>query len=175
MCCLTKYRTRQTRAKAALKKKLKWETLSETERTQCFKEIVAEIDIQRETELQAAAKEWIQLAYGGEVIEELEQKEDKSESLDDSDIEEWNDIQDSDGDTTWDGIQTSIEECEESYNEEASEDANVDVSDHEKFLDENGNEIEPCIIVEGLKEIWQRHWQNLEKSMELWVKLDERE
>jgi hypothetical protein len=34
-------------------------------------------------------------------------------------------------------------------------------------------EIERDVIVDGLKNIWERHWQKIEKSLDLWANLDE--
>lgn len=167
---MTKYRTRQTRAKTVLQKSSKWANLSESQRVECLKDMAVKIESERETELQAAAREWIQLAYGHEVVEKLEREgegKDGSQSSDDSEIEEWNGIQDADNNDKWEGIHVSIEDSKGNASEEASEDEDIDVSDSEIFLDETGKEIEKDLVIEGLKDIWRRHWQKLEKNMDL--------
>ena len=67
-------------------------------------------------------------------------------------------------------IQSADEEHEEDHGE-VLEEGDIDISDTEKFLDENGIEIERDIIADGLKNIWERHWQKIEKSLDLWANL----
>ena len=171
---MTKYRTRQTRAKAALHESPQWAGLSEKERAEAQKRVVEEIESKRKAELQATAKEWVKLAYGQGTVSASEQEEVdvKSERSADSEIEEWAGISkdNEDENDSWDGIQSADEEHEEDH-DEVLEEGDIDVSDSEKFLDENGIEIERDIIADGLKNIWERHWQKIEKSLDLWANL----
>jgi hypothetical protein len=97
---MTKYRTRQARANAALRKSSQWARLSEKERAEAQKSVVDEIESKRDAELQATAKEWVKLAYGQETmnVSEQEDVDGKSELLANSDIEEWTGIPDDDED-----------------------------------------------------------------------------
>ena len=90
----------------------------------------------------------------------------------DSDIEEWAGIpnDDEDENDACDRIQSANEDHEEDCGE-VLEEGDIDVSDSEKFVDEKGMEIERDVIVDGLKNISERNWQKIEKSLDLWANL----
>ena len=68
--------------------------------------------------------------------------------------------------------ESANEEHEEDHGE-VSEEGDIDISDNEKFLDENGMEIEWRYYCRWIENYLERHWQKIEKSLDLWANLDD--
>jgi hypothetical protein len=129
-----------------------------------------ELAIQETEELEAIAKEWAEMVYGKEWVKSKEDEGVEGDTVQekthtDLDIEEWNGLED---EQSWQGIADG-----DSDGSQALEDEDIDVSDNEKFADANGKEIKESVVIEGLESIWNRHWEKIERHLDLWEKLDE--
>ena len=170
---LTKYRTRRSRAISALRKRSEWSQLSSADRSEQENRIVDELAIHETEELEAIAKEWAEMVCGKEWIESKEEGVDanavQETTTTDLDVEEWNRIEeDEEDERSWQGIADG-----DSDGSQALEDEDIDVSDNEKFADANGEEIKESEVIEGLESIWNRHWEKIERNLDLWEKLDD--
>ena len=135
----TKYHTHLTRRKVSLHKTLKWKQLLEEEQVRWERQLKEELKAEEEMELQVVTKEWIKLT----IMEEQnggEQDEEKS----------------------WNGIdEETIEEnnSDEVESDPEFEDGNLDASDNEDLFDENGNKIKVEDLIDGMRQIYDRHMQ----------------
>jgi len=80
----TKYRTRRSWAKAALQKRSGWSELSSVERSEKENSILEELAIQEEEELDATAKEWVEMVYGEEWVKWKEEEGVEGEGSEDA-------------------------------------------------------------------------------------------
>ena len=131
-----------------------------------------ELAIQETEELEAIAKEWAKMVCGKEWVESKEEEGVEADAVQeintDLDVEEWNGIEDDEDEQSWQGIADG-----DSDGSQALEDEDIDVSDNEKFADANGEEIKESEVIEGLESIWNRHWEKIERNLDLWEKLDD--
>lgn len=87
---MTKYRTRQTHARASLCKNSEWGILSEKKRVDHENVIIKVLESERDVELQEAAKDWIILAYEYETKNVTNQEvDDCSEVSEEDEDDEW--------------------------------------------------------------------------------------
>ena len=61
------------------------------------------------------------------------------------------------------------------HEEEALEVGDLDISDSESLIGDDGNKVSKEEVIQSLGVIWQRNWKKIEKDMTVWEKLEEYE
>ena len=181
----TKFRTRLTRAREALRASSQYTDSSaddhERMEAQCTK-MHQEAKLQ---ELESAGQAWLKIVRGNHVIQdesEVEEGNLNDETNADEMLEdvEWNGVHD---DMQLDENDEDIEdsscqgwETEEDDEEEEGEsdpgsfeDGDVDVSDNEVLYDKDGNVMAEEDMGEGLKEIMERHMRRLRERLDMYA------
>ena len=88
-------------------------------------------------------------------------------------FEEWYGIQEDESEVQDSGDE--VVEDIESDKDGVMEDGDVDVSDSEEFVGDNGEVLQKEEIMQGLGVIWERHWKKIEKDMDLFEHLGKQE
>ena len=121
-----------------------------------------ELAVQEEDELEVVAREWLVEICG-------ERENSTSEESESEEFEEWYDIQENSP------VQDEGDSFEVTHEEEALEVGDLDVSDSESLIGDDGNKVSKEEVIQSLEVIWQRNWKKIEKDMTVWEKLEEYE
>ena len=121
-----------------------------------------ELAVQEEDELEVVTREWLVEICG-------ERENSTSEESESEEFEEWYGIQENSP------VQDEGDSFEVTHEEEALEVGDLDVSDSESLIGDDGNKVSKEEVIQSLGVIWQRNWKKIEKDMTVWEKLEEYE
>jgi hypothetical protein len=154
----TKYRTRLSRRKSNIRKISEWKQLSKEKQIEREGELKEELRAEEEEELRVVVKEWMELTDMKEETEEEGTEsvsEESGKGIDDT--ENLNGICD-------DEIKEEENNDEMESNLEF-EDEDFDASDNEDLFDGNGNKIQMEDLIDGMRQIYNRHMKRIKFVM----------